>query len=85
MKTHKVVGGPTRPLEVYAHGVVREQEAPVLTENAIKLRERRVELRFSIREMADKLGLSPVELGEIERGMRAPDDWTELWAEVGDY
>lgn len=45
------------------------------------VRRYRVEARLSLREVADKLGVSHVYLGEVERGVRGPmreERWNDL-------
>lgn len=45
------------------------------------LRRKRVELKFSLRRVADQIGVSHVYLGEVERGVRGPIK-RERWASI---
>jgi hypothetical protein len=44
-----------------------------------KLRARRHELDMSLRQLANLLGISPVETSGLETGSHTVDDWAELF------
>jgi DNA-binding XRE family transcriptional regulator len=47
-------------------------------EEGRELRNIRVEMRFTLREVANRLGLKPSELSDIERGVVQPTDKIKL-------
>lgn len=53
-------------------------QVPEYPEPAVDLRAVRVGLGLSLRQVADALGIAPVDVADIERGRQRPLDWPAL-------